>query len=143
MTERDAILATLDEYADAYCAKDMNRLMQLFDQSNDISIIGTGKDELCSGPSDIRKLFGRNFADATANGFGWGWRHVTISDDFALIAIEVSLDIETGGKQTIIPLRWTVALKRRPDGWKWLHRNASVAAGGQRSGQAYPTGEAK
>ena len=142
MTERQAILATLDEYARAYCAKDIDRMMRLFDQGNDISVIGTGGDELCSGPSDIRRLFERNFADANATGFGWGWQHVTIADDFALIATEVSLDIETNGTQMTVPLRWTVALAKRLDGWKWLHRNASVAAGGQKAGDAYPINEA-
>ncbi len=143
MTERDAILATLEEYAAAYCCKDVDRMMRLFDQVNDISVIGTGQDELCSGPTDIRRLFERNFAGANATGFNWGWQHVTIADDFALIATEVSLELESGGTHMTVPLRWTVALVKRPDGWKWLHRNASVAAGGQKAGDAYPTGQAR
>ena len=139
MTERDTILATLDEYAQAYCTKDIDRMMSLFVQGNDISVIGTGSDEMCSGPSDIRRLFERNFADASATGFSWGWHHVTIADDFALIATQVSLEIDTDGAKVNLPLRWTVALAKRRDGWKWLHRNASVAAGMQRAGDAYPT----
>ena len=40
MTTEDDILATLEEYADAYCAKDIDRLMALFDAGDDISVIG-------------------------------------------------------------------------------------------------------
>ncbi len=45
-TERD-ILDTLETYAEAYCEKDIGRLMELFDVGNDISIIGTGADDMC------------------------------------------------------------------------------------------------
>ncbi len=31
MTEEEAVLATLEEYAEAYCSKDIDRLMALFD----------------------------------------------------------------------------------------------------------------
>lgn len=54
MTPERDLLATLDEYADAYCAKDIDRLMRLFDEGDDVSVIGTGEDELCSGRAEIR-----------------------------------------------------------------------------------------
>ncbi|MCH7777788.1 MAG: nuclear transport factor 2 family protein [Gemmatimonadetes bacterium] len=41
-------------YAEAYCSKDIDRLMALFDDGDDISLIGTGADELCAGPADIK-----------------------------------------------------------------------------------------
>lgn len=47
---------------------------------------------------------------ANAMSFSWGWRHVTIADDFALIATEVSLDIDMVGTQVTVPLRWPGAL---------------------------------
>ena len=71
MSEESEVLATLDAYADAYCAKDTDVLMALFDTGDDISVIGTGADELCAGRSEIRDLFERNFAAATAHRFEW------------------------------------------------------------------------
>lgn len=136
--DRAAILATLDEYAAAYCAKDIDRMMNLFDPGDEISVIGTGADELCSGRSAVRQLFVRNFAEATALQFRWGWRHLTVLDDFAMLAQLVELQIRVDGDVRIIPLRWTIGLVCRADGWRWLHRNASVAAGGQSDDQAYP-----
>ena len=49
MSNADQIMATLEEYAAAYCAKDLERLMAIFVDGEDISLIGTGADELCSG----------------------------------------------------------------------------------------------
>ncbi len=50
-------LATLNNYADAYCAKDIEALMRVFDVNGHISVIGTGEDELCSGAESVKQLF--------------------------------------------------------------------------------------
>ncbi len=78
-----AVLATLDEYADAYCSKDTDRLMAIFDPGDDITVIGTGNDELCTGQQQVRDLFNRNFAEATATRFEHHWNHATIRGDIA------------------------------------------------------------
>jgi hypothetical protein len=63
--EENAVLETLNEYAVAYCAKDLDRLMAVFDDCEDISLIGTGADELCAGRSEVAAVFQRNFEEAT------------------------------------------------------------------------------
>ena len=55
MREESEVLATLDAYADAYCAKDVGGLMALFDAGDDVSVIGTGADELCAGQAQRRR----------------------------------------------------------------------------------------
>ena len=140
MTVEDAVLATLEDYAEAYCAKDIDRLMAVFDDGDDISLIGTGADELCSGRSDIEAVFLRNFADATATSFQWHWKHVTLTDSSAVVAITLTIHLETQGSPLQVPVRWTVALVRRSGRWRWLHRHASSAAVSQEEGTAYPTG---
>ncbi len=83
--------ATLDTYADAYCAKDVGGLMALFDPGDDVSVIGTGADELCTSQAEIRRLFERNFAEATADRFDWHWRHVTRRGDTATVAASLTI----------------------------------------------------
>lgn len=141
MTEEQAVLATLQEYSDAYCSKDTDRLMRLFDDGDDISLIGTGADELCSGRAEVRAIFERNFAEAKAENFVFGWRHVTVTGEFALIATTVDIHLEFEGEKMVVPVRWTVGMIKRTDGWRWLHRNASAAAGSQEEGEAYPDGK--
>lgn len=141
MNDREAVLATLQEYSDAYCSKDTDRLMRLFDDGEDISLIGTGADELCSGQAEIRAIFVRNFAEAKANDFVFGWQHVTVTGDFAVVATTVDIHLVFEGEKIVVPVRWTVGMVKRANGWRWLHRNASAAAGSQDEGEAYPDGK--
>ena len=83
--EKEAIMATLENYASAYCYKDIDALMKVFVDSDDISLIGTGADELCGGRDAVMKVFLRNFEEATAEQFEWHWSHITVSADCAVV----------------------------------------------------------
>ena len=138
MTDEEAVLATLEDYADAYCAKEIKRLMAVFDDGDDISLIGTGGDEFCEGRSEIEAVFLRNFSEATATRFQWSRKHVTMSGGFALVAITLTIHLNTHDGPLLVPVRWTVALVERSARWRWLHRHASSAAASQEEGTAYP-----
>jgi len=140
MSDEEAVLATLEEYAQAYCAKDADRLMALFDDGDDISLIGTGADELCAGRLQVKSVFVRNFAEATATKFEWHWKHVTVAGNCAVVAITLTIHLDTADGPIEVPIRWTVSLVQRDGQWRWLHRHASSAAGSQADGAAYPTG---
>ncbi|QDG75534.1 nuclear transport factor 2 family protein [Labrenzia sp. PHM005] len=133
------ILQTLEQYAQAYCAKDLDGLMALFDDGDDITVIGTGSDELCAGPQAIRDLFARNFEEASAERFEWHWTKTTVRDTAAVVATTLTIHLDLDGEKLSVPLRWTVVLRRSGDRWLWLHRHASSAAGNQEEGAAYPT----
>jgi len=138
----DAVLATFERYADAYCAKDTDSLMELFDPGEDISLIGTGADELCVGHTQVRAVFDRNFADATATRFEWHWRQVTRRGDTAVVAATLTIHLLVDDEPVQVPVRWTVGLHRDGTGWRWLHRHASSAASTQHDGAAYPSSTA-
>jgi len=135
---KEAIQVTLENYAKAYCAKDIDALMRVFDNSENISVIGTGADELCVGREAVRDLFLRNFGEATAHRFEWDWTDIRISGDHAVVSITFTIHLIYHGDQLKIPLRWTVVLKKENDRWLWIHRHASSAAPDQDEGQAYP-----
>lgn len=140
MNDNSEIMATLEEYANAYCAKDLARLMGLFVDGEDISLIGTGSDELCSGREAVASVFERNFADATATQFEWGWKDIAIHGQAAIVAIALKIHLKIGAENLVIPLRWTVSLIKADGLWKWVHRHASSAADSQAEGSAYPKG---
>ena len=137
----DVILATLDDYAGAYCAKDIDSLMHVFDNSDNISVIGTGADEICVGRDAVRDLFLRNFDEASANRFEWNWVDTRVSENHAVISTTLTIHLEYMKKQLKVPLRWTVVLKKEDDRWVWIHRHASTSASNQEDGQAYPNDE--
>lgn len=138
MSDVDQILATLDEYADAYCAKDLARLMAIFVDGEQISLIGTGADELCSGRDAVESVFKRNFRDATATRFEWLWKDVAIHEGSGTVAVTLNIHLEAEGRQLIVPIRWTVSLVLIDGQWRWVHRHASAAATSQKDGTAYP-----
>lgn len=135
---KEAIKSTLEDYAEAYCAKDIDALMRVFDDTDNISVIGTGSDELCVGRAAVKELFLRNFGEATANKFEWTWIDTRISGKHAVISVTLTIHLEYMEKQLKIPLRWTVVVKNENDRWLWIHRHASTAAADQDEGQAYP-----
>ncbi len=135
---REAIKSTLDDYASAYCAKDIDSLMHVFDDSDNISVIGTGADELCVGRAAVKELFLRNFGEATAIKFEWDWVDVRTSGNHAVISVTFNLHVDYMGDQLTIPLRWTVVVKKENGRWVWIHRHASAAASSQEEGEAYP-----
>ncbi len=136
----EELLATLQTYAQAYCAKDVDSLMALFSDDRHVSVIGTGQDELCAGREQVRELFERNFADATATRFEFGWTDVIVTGSAGVIAATLVIHLDVQGQRVRVPLRWTVVAVRSDDGWEWLHRHASSSAGDQSEGAAYPTG---
>lgn len=132
-------MATLDEYAAAYCAKDVERLMAIFVPGDAISLIGTGADELCSGRASVASVFERNFRDATATRFEWGWTDIAVHSDAATVAVALRIHLVIDSRALIVPVRWTVSLIKTDRGWQWVHRHASAAADSQDEGFAYPT----
>ncbi len=141
MSNADQIMATLEEYAAAYCAKDLERLMAIFVDGEDISLIGTGADELCSGRGAVASVFERNFRDATATQFEWKWRDIAVHGTAATVAITLNIHLETDSGNLTVPVRWTVSLVSIDGQWRWVHRHASSAAISQEDGTAYPVGE--
>lgn len=139
--EIKAIKLTLEDYANAYCSKDIDALMNVFDNSDNISVIGTGADELCVGLIKVKNLFLRNFEEARATKFKWNWIDIRISDNHAIVSVTLNIHLVYKGDQINVPVRWTVVLKKNNKRWVWIHRNASIAASNQEEGQAYPKNE--
>lgn len=139
MIEQDSVMGTLEDYATAYCAKDIDALMHVFDSGENISLIGTGRDELCTGRDSVKAVFLRNFRDATAKQFEWHWKDIIVNDNQAVVAITLTIHLDIDGASMKVPVRWTVVLKKNNGSWVWLHRHASSAASDQGVGAAYPT----
>lgn len=140
MTVTDELLATLQTSADAYCSTNIDALMELFGDDDHISGTGTGQNELRSNRDQVRELFQRNFAEATATRFEFDWTHPIVNDNAGVIAAPLVIRLDVEGQQMRVPVRWTEAAARTADAWMWLHRHASSPAGSQPDGAAYPTG---
>ncbi|MCP3974490.1 MAG: nuclear transport factor 2 family protein [bacterium] len=81
----------------------------------------------------------RNFDEATAERFDWHWTQATVRGDTGVIAIALTIHLQTDGRPVEVPLRWIVGAVRHDGTGRWLHRHASSAASSQDEGTAYPT----
>jgi len=135
------VLETLDAYAERYDAKDVDGVSSLFARDSEVVLFGTGADELWVGYDQVREQFTRNFAEAETVHFEWTWRHVSGTEGSAWAATTANVHVTVGGVTRTIPIRFSVVLERRDGEWKWVHRHASVAAGGQDAGVAYPVAD--
>ena len=101
-------MATLEDYSTAYCAKDIDALMNIYDDGDNISLIGTGGHELCGGCEAVMKVFVRNFEEATAHQFEWHWKHLVVVGDQTVVAITLTFYLDCQGEALKVPVRWTV-----------------------------------
>ncbi len=135
----NAVLRTLDRYAERYGAKDADDVTDLFADDPDVLLIGTGADERWIGKAEVRLQFERNFAEAERTRFEWRSRHIAAAGNAAWVAADAVVHVTVAGEDRSIPIRFTVVLEERDGIWRWLHRHAFVGAEGQSSGTAYPT----
>ncbi len=112
-----AIQLTLENYAEAYSSKNIDALMNVFDNSDNISVIGTGSDELCVGRDQVKNLFLRNFGEATAKEFEWNWVDIRISNKHAVASVKLTIHIVYLDEHINVPIRWTVVLKNENEKW--------------------------
>ena len=65
-------------------------------------------------------------------------KHVTQADGYAVVAITLTIQLDTQDGPIQVPLRWTVSFVRRSGQWRWLQTHASSATASQKEGAAYP-----
>lgn len=136
--DRNPIEATLDDYAQAYCEKDIDAMMAVFANDDNISVIGTGEDEFCVGHTEVKLLFERNFAEASAQRFEWQRIDTRVFDEHAVMSVKLVIHLIYEGEALRVPVRWTAVVREINERWAWVHRHASSAASDQDDGAAYP-----
>lgn len=134
-----AVLATVQEYTQAYEQHDMNRLLALFAPDPDVMLWGTGADEKRVGLAEIRAQAERDWAQSEAISLEWGWHSVSAAGSVAWVAADVIGHITVGGQQVHLPLRVSAVLEQRGGRWLWMQAHASLAAQEQSEGESFPT----
>lgn len=121
-----AILATLENYANAYNTHDIDAIMALWADDPDVLLIGTGPDEKRIGIAEVRRQFAHNFARAKTLLFEFTNAVVSIYEDKAIVV--ANADVRTLVDDQIIQfsLRMTIILKYSQNRWWWVHRHAAT-----------------
>jgi ketosteroid isomerase-like protein len=133
-----AVLATLEEYKQAYEQRDMDRLLALFAPDPDVVLWGTGADEKRMGLAEIRAQAERDWAQSEAFSLEWGWSSVSAAGSVAWVAVDVVGHVRVGGQEVHLPLRVSAVLEHRGARWLWMQAHASLPAPEQAAGDSFP-----
>ncbi|HON19004.1 MAG TPA: ATP-binding protein [Salinivirgaceae bacterium] len=126
-------------YFSAYARRDWNTVKSMFHP--EITVIGTGIDEIKLTPKDIADTYNREFEQAPIlSNFNITSYHVQLlSDDTALIILTCDMDFSTPEQIYHVPDNRTTALMKKVDNsWKIYHAHWSQPAPGQDEGESIP-----
>jgi ketosteroid isomerase-like protein len=132
------VLNVIDQVAEAFEERDIEKMMSLFSDGDDLVVIGTGADERKVGKSEARSLFKRDWAQSEASSIIYNWRVVSSVGSVAWAAMDGSVYARVGQREIHLPVRLSLVLKKVGNRWQIVHWHVSVPASGQPSGEAWP-----
>jgi len=122
--EKD-IRNSLQLWNDAAKERDIEKAMSLFDDSENILLVGSDSGEICKGKEQISKWLKMLFDYAS---FSWELDRVDIdySGNTAWVFTEGKMVVTpSNGKTRKVPYRFTGILVKRNNVWKWRLFNGS------------------
>ena len=128
----------IDQVAEAFEERDIEKMMALFSDGDDLVVIGTGADERKVGKAEARSLFKRDWAQSEASSIIYNWKQVSITGDVAWATADATVYARVAQREIHLPIRLTLVMKRSGARWSIVHWHASVPASGQQSGGAWP-----
>jgi len=132
-----ASMAVIKQWFEAFTKRDINGVIALFLPEPDVVAIGTGRDEKCIGPNEIRSIIERAFSQFKDASVKFVWHSVSAVGSIAFLAADVVLDIKANERQTSEHLRLTTVLEKRENRWLIAQWHSSVPDSGQKEGQAF------
>lgn len=133
-----AVMATLEQFKQAYEHRDLERLVALFAPDPDVVLFGTGADEKRVGVSEIRAQAERDWAQSEAFSLEWCWSSVSAAGSVAWVAVDGVGHVTASGQQIHLPLRLSAVLEHRGASWLWMQAHASLPAPEQAAGESFP-----
>jgi ketosteroid isomerase-like protein len=136
-TEKE-ILGLLEDYAEGYAAKEMDRILKHVAADPDVVFIGTGPDEWETGLDDLRSGFERDFKQAEDIHLEFTDVMISSAGEVAWLSSKLNFRVLIGDNKIIIHGRFTGVLERREGRWLFVQGHYSVPASDQPRGQSYP-----
>ncbi|HNC23708.1 MAG TPA: nuclear transport factor 2 family protein [Opitutaceae bacterium] len=128
--EEAAVRSTLTRMNEVLAKRDKAGFMALFDDSDEIMIIGSDVGEVCKGRKGvegfIKWIYSQKFT------FAFDLKEVAVHQegDFAWVYEDGNmLHVRTDGKVTKIPYRFALTMVKRGDQWRWQLFHGSIPRG--------------
>jgi hypothetical protein len=133
-----AIQTTLDRYLTGYTQRNMALLLSAFAPDPDVTIWGTGKDELIVGRAAIQREIERDWSQSDE--IHWEWEPIaaSVAGNVAWIRTQGEIYARMGSIRIYMPTRITAVLELRDGTWLIQQMHLSVPAQGQTEGESFP-----
>ncbi len=118
LTDTDAILARLDEFARLIAARDLAIVDALANPSGFL-MLGSEAGERAAGRAEIEALFRSLYAKPHSLAFAWETPEVTIAGNIAWVTAEGTMNVVRPGGTRPMPYRMVGIFERTAGGWAW------------------------
>jgi ketosteroid isomerase-like protein len=133
------VLATLDQFWEAYAKRDLVSVIALLAPDPDLSMFGTGADERRVGLREWVAQMERDWSQSEAMWVELGWRSVSAAGQVAWVSADCVIHYRTNKVDGTMSARLTVVFERRDGKWLMIHMHGSAPLGTQAEGESFPT----
>lgn len=127
----------LHSFTNAYRNRDMKGLLECIAPDADMVMYGTGADEKCIGPEQIRTQIERDWAQSESAAILFDWTSISAMNQVAWGAVDGAFKFKAGGEDGTIPARVTFILEKRESKWLIVHAHFSTPAAAQKKGHSF------
>lgn len=131
------IKAVLEEFAEAYKLRDLQRAMGCFAPDEDVVMYGTGVDEKRVGRNEMRVQLQRDWEQTESTELIYDWVSVSGAGRVAWAAVDATFRIRAGGDEMVLPARLTTVFEKREGKWLIVQGHFSSPASGQVGGSSF------
>ena len=124
-------------FINAYRNRDMKALLECIAPDADMVMYGTGADEKCIGPEQIRTQVERDWAQSESAEILFDWTSISAMDQVAWVAVDGAFKFKAGGQDGAMPARITFILEKRESKWCIVHAHFSTPAAAQEKGHSF------
>lgn len=132
-----AVRAAIDEYCDAYAARDLQRALGCFARDGEVVCIGTGKDETRVGREQLKVQLLRDWEQSQSAAIRIETQHLMVDGDAASVIGTCRFVYTAGGTSGQLDGRYSAGLRRERGAWRIVHLLAAVPAGDEPAGESF------
>ncbi|MCI0553316.1 MAG: nuclear transport factor 2 family protein [Anaerolineae bacterium] len=137
-TTYQAVKSVLDNWAESYRQRDIQRLLASVAPDPDVIMYGTGADEKRIGIAGIQAQAERDWSQTESAAFILNETSISSAGSVAWAAADAVFQLTAGGQEMALPARFTAVLEKREDNWLIVQAHFSLPAPDQDEGQSFP-----
>ncbi len=131
------IKALIEEMWTRYAQKDLEGCLEFWANDPDVTVIGTGVDEVRLGAEELRNAMKRDFEQAGSITQSIEWLRISAVRDAAWSAGTITLTTTVNGNEVVLPARQTNVCVKQSGAWRIVQLHLSLPAMDQGAGRSW------